>query len=248
MSAFSLKQAALAGPSLIRRAPTVFGAWVLIRFVEQYLAMSLSLAIRTGPLSGSIPAELWGALIALPIEGVLMAAVLRALLRPEDNRAAYLRLGPVELRMMTLIALAFLAGLIVALPVSLAGAYVAYYLHWKMTLGALLGLGAAGSALALLRLAALPAVLVDIGRFDPAEALAASRGRYIKLAFLILAVAALGRFVEEASFLGFAPPSLAAWPDLLAPRRIGYVAWDSLAGLAVLTVMSGVVVTARRSQ
>ena len=105
----------------------------------------------------------------------------------------------------------------------------------------MLGIGAAVSALVLMRLAPLPVGLVAGGRLDIAAALRASRGRYLPLTGSILAAAVLERLVQDAAHGLLHPPRAATWSALASPVTLAVVAWDSLIAVAALAFMGGVV-------
>lgn len=244
--AVPLKSAWLAGPALIRRAPLAFAVWTLWRMAGRYASSAVILAVR-GAGGGLESSAVWGAVIALPFEAVLMTAVLRGCLGQGEPRRAFLGLGLAEAKMAGLILLAGLAGMLIALPSSLAAAYVGYFLRQKLLAASALGLGAAVSALVLMRLAPLPAVLVDRGRLDIGAALGASRGRYLLLAGSVLGAAVLERLAQYGPRAIVHPPGMASWTAAAAPLQLGMVAWDSLTDVAALAFMAGVATTAWRA-
>jgi hypothetical protein len=247
MAAPIFREAVLTGPRLIARSPLSFLAWVLLRIVEQYVTLSILLGARgAGAALGVGP--VWSVLASLPFEAVLIAALLRAALRPEDKRFAYMRLGRIELRMAGVLILAGLAGLVISVPMSILAAYVAYFLQQRILAGQALAIGSLAAALVLLRLAPAPAILVDEGRFDPGAAWRASKGRYVLLALVILAAAAIERGLGEAGRLLLAPTGAASWRDFLQPLLLASIAWRSLIGVASLAVMAGAVATVWKSR
>ena len=247
MDGFSLKAAWLNGPALIRRAPVAVLVWVLLRSVGQYVSLAVVQAARDAHL-GPLASNLWGAAVDLPFQAVLVTAVVRACLGLGDPRRVYLDVGATEARMAVLIVLGGLVAMLIALPASIAATYLAYFLKQKLLAGSVLGIGATVSALALMRLAPMPAVLVAEGRFDPAEALAASRGRYWRLTGSILAAAVLQRLAQDGMGALLHPPRQLSWSGLASPLRVGATLWDSLMGVLALIIMAGIVASAWRAQ
>jgi hypothetical protein len=144
-------EALLAGPRLIGRSPLAFIAWVGVRLVEQYASLAILLATRLGGAAPGVGA-VWAVLIALPFEAVLVAGILRALLKPEKRAFAFLRLSVVEANMAGLLVLAGLVGAIIAVPGSIAAAYIAFALKQQLLAGSALVVGSVVAALAMMRL------------------------------------------------------------------------------------------------
>lgn len=242
MAAPIFREAVLAGPRVIARSPLAFLAWTLLRIIEQYAALAILVGARQAGAALGVGA-VWSVLASLPFEAALISALLRAVRRPEDKAFAWLRLGGTEFRMAGVLILAGLAGLVIALPVSIAGAYLGYGLHQLFVAESALAIGSAVAALALLRFAPVPAILVDQGRFDLGEAWRASRGRYLLLAVVVLAAWAIERGLGEAGRLLIGPTGATSWPTLFAPLLLASIAWRSLVGVASLAVMAGAVAT-----
>src|SRR5665213_3642231 len=242
MAAPTLREAVLAGPRLIGRSPVAFLAWVLLRIAEQYVSLAILLGARQTGAGLGVGAA-WSVLAALPFEAVLIAALLRGQLRPDAKRFAYMRLGHTEFRMAGFLILGGLAGLTIALPASLAAAYVGYAVQQRLLAGSALGIGSAIAALVLMRFSPAPAILVDGGRFDLAAAWRASEGRYLLLAVVILAAAAVERGLGEAGRILIGPSGATSWPGLVQPLLLASIAWRSLVGAASLAIMAGAVAT-----
>jgi len=238
-------QAALAGPRLIGRAPLAFLAWVLLRLVEQYVTLAILLGGRLTGAALNVGA-VWSVLASLPFEAILVCALLRAQFRPQARAFAYLRAGGVELRMAGLLILGGLAGVVIALPVSIAAAYVGFGLKQPFLAGSALAIGAVVAALILMRLATVPAVLVDEQRVNLPRALRASRGRFVLLAVLVIGAGVLERMIGALPGLA-SLPELASWSALLSPLRLAGLAWRSLLGVASLSVIAGAIATVWRS-
>ncbi len=242
-----IRQAVLAGPRLLARSPLSFIAWVLLRLVEQYVTLAVLLAARLGGAVLGVGA-VWAVLLALPFEAVLIAALLRAELKPEAKAFAFLRLGTVEFNMAGLLVLAGLAGAVIALPASIAAAYAGFGLRQPLVAGSALAIGSVAAALALMRLTPAAAIVAEGGRVDLAAAWRASRGRYILLAAIVIAAAALERILGAAVTGPIVPPELASWAALASPLRLAGVAWRSLVGVAALAVMTGAIATVWRTR
>ncbi len=246
MAAPIVREAVLAGPRLIARSPLAFGAWVLIRIAEQYVTLAILLGARqAGAAIGVGPA--WSVLAALPFEAVLIAALLRAALKPEASALGYLRLARTELRMAGLLVLAGLAGVVISVPASIAAAYIAFALQQRLLAGSALAIGSAVAVLALARLAPAPAILVDEGRFDLGAAWRASQGRYGLLAIVILAASAIERGLGEAGRILIDPAGASSWLGLVQPLLLASIAWRSLVGVISLAVMAGAVAVVWRA-
>lgn len=239
------RDAVLAGPRLMVRAPWSFVAWVALRIVEQYVTLAILLAAS---FAGSVDvATVWSTLASLPFEAVLIAAMLRAQLDPQDQGVAWFRLSVVELKMAGLLVLATLVGLLVAFPVTIGVAELVFGLKRRALAQFVPMIGAAAAGLALMRFAPALAILVDVGRIDLGGAWRASRGRYVILAAILLGVAALENLLALAPLFRGAPPVFASWSAMLSPMRYLSLAWRSLLSVASLTVMTGAVATVWRA-
>ncbi|WP_448662380.1 hypothetical protein ACG3SL_17185 [Sphingomonas sp. CJ20] len=106
---------------LIRRRPGAVVGWALIYVVGNFLIGGLRMGMTFGamrtPRPGDLPppaqmglvAGITTQLLALALLAVLMTAVFRAVLRPQEQRAASLRLGMDEVRVFVLTLLVTLA-------------------------------------------------------------------------------------------------------------------------------------------
>jgi hypothetical protein len=240
-------QALLAGPRLIGRSPLACLAWVGVRLLEQYLSLAILLAARLGGATLGV-GGVWAALLAVPFEAVLVAAILRALLKPEKPDFAFLRLGAVEAKMAGLLVLAGLVGALVALPISIAAAYVAFALKQPLLAGSALVIGSIVAALVLMRFAPAPAILVDERRLDLGDAWRASRGRYFVLVVVVVGAVVLERIFGGLATRLAAQPDLASWAALFSPLRLIILAWRSLTGVAALALMAGAAATVWRAR
>ena len=239
-------QAALAGPRLIGRSPLAFLAWVGLRLAEQYVSLTVLMAATQGGAAFGV-GGVWAALLAVPFEAVLVAAILRAELKPEKPAYAFLRLGGVEAKMVGLLVIAGLAGAVIAVPTSLAAAYLALVLKQRLLAGSALLAGSVAAALALMRFAPAPAILVDERRIDLAAAWRASKGRYLLLVLLVIGATVLERLLGSAATALAVQPELAGWSALVSPGRLIILAWRSLTGVVALTLMAGAIATVWRA-
>ncbi len=246
MTANLAREAALAGPRLIARSPLAFLAWVGVRLAEQYVTLAVLLATRLGGAALGVGGA-WAALLSLPFEALLVSAMLRAELKPQARAFAFLRLGAVEAKMAGLLVLAGLVGAIIAVPTSVAAAYAAFAFKQRLLAGTALLVGTVLAALALMRFAPTPAILVDERRIDLPAAWHASRGRYLVLVLVVIGATVLERLLGSAASTLAAQPDLVSWGALLSPQRLLILIWRSLTGVAALALMAGAVATVWRA-
>jgi hypothetical protein len=246
MAANLAVQAALAGPRLIARSPLAFLAWVGIRLAEQYVSLGILLgASRAGAAYGVGGA--WAALLAVPFEAVVVAAILRAELKPQRPAYAFLRLSEVEAKMVGLLVLVGLVGAIIAVPASLAAAYLALTLKQRLLAGTALTIGQVVAALVLIRFAPAPAILVDERRIDLPAAWRASKGHYLLLVLVVVGATVLERLLGSLASALAVQPDPTGWGALAAPGRLIIFAWRSLTGVTALALMAGAVATVWRA-
>lgn len=245
MAQWPYRQALLAGARLIRSAPLAVLLWALLRIVEQYLSLAAILAFRNP--GGLDPGAVLGVLVVLPFEAVLVSAVFRAHLRPACATSGFVRFGRTEAKMAGVMLLGAMAGLLIALPASIAASYAAYFMRQPGFGGQALSIGTAAAALGLMRLAPVPAVLVDEGHVDLRAAWNASRGRYWGLVLIALAAGMVERLLDEALRWGLLPPALDSWAALASPSRFVAIAWHGLVSVAALTALAGAVAVVWRS-
>ncbi len=235
---------ALAGVRLIGRAPLAFLAWVVVRIVEQYVSLVVLLITAS---RWNIVGPVWAVLLAVPFEAVLVAALLRAQLRPKAAGFAFLRLGHTEFRMAGLLLIAGLVGALVALPASIGAAYLAFMLQQRLLAGSALMIGSVSAVLVLVRFSPAAAILVDEQKTDLGRAWRASRGHYILLAVIVIAAIAVDRLSGVLLTSLGTPPALESWASLASPVRLVGLAWRSVTGVAALSLMAGAVATVWRS-
>jgi hypothetical protein len=221
MAEFSIQDAAFTGFRVVREHP-----WALLFWALYALALSLVFgAIFVGLMGPDLtrltaasaqgardPAQTlavmgrllpgYGLLLAvgLVFNSILGAAMIRAVLRPTDDRFGFIRLGADELRQMALAALTFLVflGAYVALVFALVimGVLVGIIARTAGGLVVFLGVIVGVGALAILgvRLSLAPALTFDAGRIDLFGSWSLTRGRFwplfatYLLAFAMIAV------------------------------------------------------------
>ena len=120
MNEFSIREAALTGFRVVRAHPLSLLGWAPLSLVFSVCLSAVApsmdpvglvqadlqaLGARLAPM---LPGLLLGAAVATVMNAILYAAMNRAVLRPGDHRLAYLRLGPDELRQLSLQLLSFL--------------------------------------------------------------------------------------------------------------------------------------------
>jgi hypothetical protein len=116
MTSFSIVRAATFGFRFIRERPKLFWTWFGVQFAVYVLVVTLVAAVTWYAGETAL-----GALLMLPLViagGVLyfvqMTAIFRAVLRPDEGRRAYYRLGRDELRQLLLFVVLGLAVVLVA--------------------------------------------------------------------------------------------------------------------------------------
>lgn len=140
MTTFSPVQAALEGVRMTRRRPLVVLAWAACYFVMLVVLgmvvlfafggtvrADLALLSHTSDLREliDIVARRKGTLLplialAVALQSVITVAIMRAVVRPEDRRLAYLRVGPEEARQFVVALVGWIVALVVtALPSAL---------------------------------------------------------------------------------------------------------------------------------
>lgn len=283
MTQISLSDTAFEGVRLIARKPLAVLIWAAVIFLALAIPITLFLGtlapaftdLMRHSMEGSQPSPedmmkfqlRWMAangpimLCSLVTRAVLMSAVFRAVLRPEDSRFAYLRLGKAELLtglvylcITILVLMLLFAGMIV-----LAGLTVASAIASKAAaIGVALVLGVVLIVLliwVILRLIlALPMTFAE-GRFRMFEAWQLSRGHALQLFFIgllafaivlviemvvggVIGFTAIGVIASHASAAGgaFHRPA-AEWIGQLAPWLVLGGAILALFGAAAMAIM-----------
>jgi len=209
MTGFSITDAALAGFRVVRGHPKAVLYWAAI-----ILIATVAIVIALGPMLDllmALPADGWKdparlkaviepyavrmdavSLLSIPLNAVVNAAKNRALLRPEDDRFGYLRLGGAELRQLGLLLIMMGLGIAAATLVQLAAVLGAA----APGLAAILVLAALGLWIYVsLRLSLASALTFDAGRIDLVGAWRLSQGRVLPLFATYALAAALSGLV-----------------------------------------------------
>jgi hypothetical protein len=138
-------ECALSGPRFILRKPGVVAAWMAIQILINLIGSVAMIAVMGGPLQSLMrasrdkadpqatlaafaalaPAYLVSILISLVIYAVIYGAMNRAVLRPDEGRFAYLRLGGDEFRQGVLMVAFGFMGLLVYIAAVLVGVILA---------------------------------------------------------------------------------------------------------------------------
>lgn len=193
MASFSVTDAAFAGFRVVRQRPASFAAWVLLNFIVSLGALAVAIP-WVGPalaqLQNTAPASpdprrglallqqlapfyLVAIVFALAAYCVGVAAINRVVLRPDERRFAYLRLGGDELRQFGLVLLCVLVGLgaeIAAAIVMVVGALILS--------AALKGMPAAGAVVGFVAMLALMGAAIFVGvRLSLAPSVTFATGR-----------------------------------------------------------------------
>jgi hypothetical protein len=253
MAAIAVVAAVTEGFGLIRRRPGAVLTWGAVRtlygvgsfgliaplFITQFRALSRSASsgVTTSPDLSSMMA-LHSANMLLSIVGAfigatLSCAVFRAVLKPEEGRFAYLRLGAAEVFLFLLtfgVAILFIVALLVTFIPLVMVAVIAAVVH---AAGAAVMIAVAGGLcllalviFVLLRLSVAGPMMVEDGQFHLTDAWALSRGHVSELllvgillfVILILIEVVFGAFALAIglAFLAQAAGSLAAVHSLFA--------------------------------
>lgn len=209
MAEFSATDAALAGFRFVRARPRTVLIWAGVQLVFSLLfsalvvlfvgpQMNRMMALRHGGVRPGL-AELegvWGVIgpiyaVTIPVMlvfyAVLYALFSRAILRPADDRFAYLRLGRDELRqgLLLLLAIAVWIGaeVVGALAAVVVGVGVAFVSRPAVALAVFLSFVAVGCALIFfaVRLSLASPLTFDTGRVNLFGSWRLTRGRFWKL-------------------------------------------------------------------
>jgi len=286
MAHIPLSDTAFEGVRLMGRRPLAVLAWAAVMFVATALPVALFFGtmapafvdIMRHSVDGPQPSPVdmmnlqlrWMAvngplmLCSLVAKAVLMCAVFRAVLRPEQRRFGYLRLGMTEvlvglvyLCVAILIFMASCAGMVVMLGFTIAGAFaskgaaVGIALVLAVALAVLLGW-------LIVRLALALPMTFDDGRFRMFEAWQLSKGHALELFFVwllafavvlvielvigsVIGFTAIGVIAGHASAAGGASSAFhrpaAEWIGQLAPWMLLGGAVLALFGAAAMVIM-----------
>lgn len=157
MSKFSASDAAFVGFRLVREHPRTVAVWAVLMTVLSLMTSTLTIKLA-GPqltefmalsadneaspdamfkvMGGLLPLMAMSLVYSLALYSVMLAAVNRMVLRPDDNRSFYLRLGADEMRQ---------AGALILVSLTLLGVYFAAILVSAILLG--IGVAAGGGAM-----------------------------------------------------------------------------------------------------
>jgi hypothetical protein len=228
MADFSIQDVAFTGFAVVRQHPRVLVAWWLYALIFSVTA-SLALvglggadlgrflqlseegtpdpAVLMGLMVHLLPVYLTVVAIALVAQAILSAAMIRAVLRPRDDRFGYLRLGADELRQLGLLLLTALVFAAVYLGIALVVGVVAGFLvaATKAGANALLVVVFLSLAVVILflavRLSLAPALTFDHRRINLAGSWALTRGRFWPLFGAYLLAFALAVVVSLLGYL-----------------------------------------------
>lgn len=212
MTALSPIDAALEGPRIMRRHPVVVLAWAVFSLVMLPLLGLLvkmvlgeqdraDLALRSSSADPreilDIVSRLGGVMVllimlALVLGAILSAAIMRAVLHPEQQRWAYLRVGREDLRLLVVSLIHWAATLmvmvipggVVALGTALLGGTPAA--GWFGFLGALTVIGL--STWVAVRLSLLAPHAFMVGHIDPRAAWLLTHGQFWRLLAMLVSV------------------------------------------------------------
>ena len=220
MDQFSATDAALAGFRAAREKPRTVAIWaglmailsfvvaiiVVSTFGDQLTALTEALEGEPDPqttlaaMSGMWPLFLGSMLYVLATNSVLLAAVNRLVLRPQEGARAYLRLGADELRQavvqvllyLVLFAAYFVGAVVLAILAAVGSVVGGQGLALLLGLLAFLGL-LAGMILLSVRLSFVSTLAFDTGRIDLRASWEMTKGRFWRLfgSYLIAAVLAV---------------------------------------------------------
>jgi hypothetical protein len=271
--AIAIAEAVTAGFGLIRKRPRSVLAWGAVRTLYAFCAFALIAPLflaRLGEImarvKGGAPPDptalvgLHGANLLLSIVGgfvgaVLSCAVFRAILKPDEGRFAYLRLGSAELFLFLLTigvaATAVATALVAAIPL-VTLTVVAAVVHAKAAAVLIAVAGVIGLLVllcwALLRLSLAGPMMVEDGRFHLFDAWALTRGHVAELflvaaslfIILILVEVVIGAFTFAIAmaFLGHAAGGAAALHGFFSrsPGQILAALTPALIGLGLVAI------------
>jgi hypothetical protein len=195
------RDAVLSGFRLLARRPVAAVFWVLLCTFESFVVRGIQLVFAQGVAAGrSLPVlalttSTAGAVIGLLVFAVVAAAVMRAVIRPDDRAAAWPRFGGDELRLLVLAIPVQLVG--VVLGGALIGLTITYLNTDPRQISApsisvvILVLAVLGARLVL----ALPRAIAR-RRLTLRESVVLTRGRYLQLAGLLATVGVMAMLID----------------------------------------------------
>ena len=209
MAEFNVQDVAFTGFVLVRRHPRAIAAWavyaLLVSFVFGLVVVGLmgpdvARLMEMGTQASVDPDRIWPILarlapgyfvmvvFALTFNAILGAAMIRAVLRPLDDRLGFLRLGPDELRQLGLGLVTFVAFLgvyfaavtVLALAAAVAGAVLGK--AGAGTIAIVGGVGVVGGMIYIaVRLSLAPALTFDLERITLLGSWSLTRGIFVRL-------------------------------------------------------------------
>jgi hypothetical protein len=227
MAEFSIQDVAFTGFGVVRQHPKALVAWwlyalafsllvgvVFVAWAGRDFVMLAGLgaqqtadpALLMPVLRRLLPAYMVFIVLALISNAILSAAMIRAVLRPDDDRFGYLRLGADELRQLGLIGLTVLVFIAASIPISIVG----------VAIGALLLMAKASSGMVVIvqllvtvivmfvlavRLSLAPALTFDSGRINLFGSWTLTKHRFWRLFGTYLLALALVLVVYVLSFM-----------------------------------------------
>jgi hypothetical protein len=212
MADLSPSDTAFEGFRLTREQPQALAVWTGFSLVVSLVSLGLMLssglakAMMLAEQGNNDPTATFDALMkggpayflmlafGLVVQGVMMSAVFRAVLRPEDKRYGYLRLGMDELRQIVLFLILVLILMVAIFLIVLVGGIVSALVHGLLSslgsggvaLGVLagfaIGIGMAGLAVyVVVRLSLAPPMTFAAGRLRVRHAWKMTKGAFWRL-------------------------------------------------------------------
>jgi hypothetical protein len=267
MGRISVSDAVGEGFSLIRRQPGAVALWALLTmgFLVVRIAASLPAyaavfaQIARGGASPDVTtmlpqlqqAQALGfllGLVSLMVSAVVVCAVFRAVLHPEQNAFGYMRVGSAEIFLFVFIIVAvivFVIGaVIVAMPLAIIGALIGRSAPAGAAVFGVIAVLAvlAGVTYLLLRLSLIGPMMVDDGQFNLGGAWALTRGKVGSLfliALLLIVMVIVAEVVLGGVGLAMFGMATAGFTQLQSLAQQPPQAWLSRLGpmLAVMGVL-----------
>jgi hypothetical protein len=242
MVGFSVQDVAFGGFADVRSHPRALLVWTPLAFAASIGLQLVSVGVAAPPLAAwspsqdpavtlaliqkLLPAELATGLLALVVSAIMQTTMIRLVLRPQDSRFGYVRLGADEARQFGLallsvlviggvyFAVVFACSLLFVLLAAVTGAPVVFAI--VLALAATL----AAVALVAVRLSLAPALTFERRRVDLFGSWALTRGRFWPLLGVYVMVLALCAVVYVvAAILIFGLGGLVLGPDMAALGR-----------------------------
>lgn len=195
------RDAVLSGFRLLARRPVAAVFWVLLCTLESLVVRGIQLVFAQGAAAGrSLPVMALTTGVANVVIGLLVfvvvaAAVMRAVMRPDDRAAAWPSFGGGELRLLVLAIPVQLVGIL--LGSALIGLTINYLNTDPRQISAP-SIGAAVLVLAVLgaRLALAAPLTIARRRLTLRESVVLTRGRYFQLAGILATVGVMAMLID----------------------------------------------------